>query len=88
MSFDFTRAEARNASRVFEQLLSMPHAAIEALQRGVARVAARMLYRGRTPRNGSDDHDAVDVLVKGLLAHWTGQTIVPVVNTHKPGSSS
>ena len=82
LTIDFTQAAMRNASHVFDRLLSMPADEVSRLQRGVAQAAPRMLYRGAAPRGGGGSMDAIDVLVDGLVHGRRGQRIRPPSDYH------
>ena len=59
-------AYAANATRVMAALNAMPDAEVRRLQRGVARVAARLLYRRPPPAAPGEQLDATGVLVERL----------------------
>ena len=74
MLFNFTDGGTRNAKRALDALVSMPSDRIAELQREVARIAARLTYRGERRRRG-DEVDAVDVLVNELAARFESRII-------------
>lgn len=70
VTYDWADPSQRSGEAVMKSLLALPEQRVQALQRGLARAASRLVYRGESGASASaetEGNDAFETLVRGLL---------------------